>query len=939
MVLGVQAVAPPLSGVGLGRGGGVPMQHRPGAPQAPPPSAGPRQGQALDPMQRARLAAPQQHPQAALQHRGGLPPPRGHGAPPGRLSAPNPAIGGPSPQRGGPQPKPRMAAPQSQPPMAQPQSMKGHAASGRVGPGGAGLRTPPLAGGPAGPPVGGGCGAQPQSQPPPHAHTRPVPPPPPPPPPPQQQQPQSTPPHMQHAGGASPPRVRVPQPVPTVQHQAKMPPPPPPPPQQQQPQCWSPAWQRHAHGGSPLPPHLEFAGPLSPMHHPGLGMNGLPMKSKSFTDVAQQHQAQQEAPASASKVQRQASDGARPSPAPISISLTKPPPDLPPQLRDRYDADGALLGEGAFAVVRRLVCRRTGSPVALKVVEKYPLHIRNMLAQLQREVRIQGRLQHRHILRLLQCVEDDSYVYMVLEHCSGGSLRSLCAKRQPAVLPEATAARYFAQICQGVDFLHQSGCIHRDLKPENMLLSESDEVRICDFGWSAEVQLEEALKTTCGTPHYWAPEIFEGASQDVSVDLWALGTLVYEVLVGHAPFWGSSEELRRKVLSVDLRYPRDKLSNEAIHLFHCLLQRQPKERWPAKRLLMEHSWVRRGLRATAALANGGAAGAAAAGGGEGGAGGNAGDASAPGDGGHGGGGPGLLVPVPVTVSHSPSRERPPSAMSRPAASPAASSGGSVAMTAAATEAGPARTPPAPPPGGGAPTPGSRSTAAVGIVVEVAATGPHGSAAGAGGDALASPALPPTAGPRGRRAESMELLASSPEHSSGSPSDGAALTPSASALAPSAVVAPAVRPAPTSASPVAVLSAALPPPTMQLQAPPQPQLSSTGVAVDIVGAGNSGGAGVHGSGGSVDVMATGLARTPKILGRAVPVPLEAPAGLKGFAMAAAPMAAPLLGMHAPATTPTLPAPSHVGEAAEVCGLPPGALPPPQQSQDRRPSSVR
>merc|ERR1719197_2082902 len=135
------------------------------------------------------------------------------------------------------------------------------------------------------------------------------------------------------------------------------------------------------------------------------------------------------------------------------MSLTKPPPELPAQLREQFESETELLGEGAFAVVRRLRRRRTGEAVALKVVEKYPLHIREMLPQLQREVRIQGALQHRHILRLLSCLEDDTYVYMLLEFCAGGSLRSLCVDLPNHRLPEAQASWYFAQILQGVEFM------------------------------------------------------------------------------------------------------------------------------------------------------------------------------------------------------------------------------------------------------------------------------------------------------------------------------------------------------------------------------------------------------------------------------------------------------------------------------------------------------
>ncbi|CAE8645703.1 unnamed protein product, partial [Polarella glacialis] len=107
--------------------------------------------------------------------------------------------------------------------------------------------------------------------------------------------------------------------------------------------------------------------------------------------------------------EQQKSDSSKPRPPPLkSMSLTKPPPELPPELAADFEGAPELLGEGAFAVVCRLHHRRTGEVVALKVVEKYPLHIRNMLPQLQREVRIQRNLHHRHILRLLSCMEDDA---------------------------------------------------------------------------------------------------------------------------------------------------------------------------------------------------------------------------------------------------------------------------------------------------------------------------------------------------------------------------------------------------------------------------------------------------------------------------------------------------------------------------------------------------
>eukprot|EP00931_Biecheleriopsis_adriatica_P094554 TRINITY_DN68193_c0_g1_i1.p1 TRINITY_DN68193_c0_g1~~TRINITY_DN68193_c0_g1_i1.p1 ORF type:complete len:453 (-),score=89.36 TRINITY_DN68193_c0_g1_i1:61-1419(-) len=280
--------------------------------------------------------------------------------------------------------------------------------------------------------------------------------------------------------------------------------------------------------------------------------------------------------------------------------LTRPPPQLPPKLvaSGFEDASGkdalqpAVIGEGAYASVRRLRHNPSGDVVALKIVEKQPLIIRDMLPQLTRELRIQGALQHRHILRLLSTFEDELYVYLLLEYCGGGTLRSLCEAEDSRRLSESVAAGHFFQILQGVAFMHQCGCVHRDLKPENILLTAPNcEVRICDFGWSAEVTVERALLTACGTPNYWAPEQFERSPQGFHTDIWALGNLLYEILVGHAPFWGSQAEIQQKVLAVDVRFPPGLLCQDAMHLIHCHLQLAPAARAPAAWTLSHHAWL------------------------------------------------------------------------------------------------------------------------------------------------------------------------------------------------------------------------------------------------------------------------------------------------------------------------------------------------------------
>lgn len=140
--------------------------------------------------------------------------------------------------------------------------------------------------------------------------------------------------------------------------------------------------------------------------------------------------------------------------------------------------------------------------------------------------------------------------------------------------------------------MHRHSWIHRDLKLENMLVTASGELKICDFGWSAEVEMQQLLKTTCGTAAFWAPEMWECAPQDEAVDQWALGCLLYEMLAGHPPFFATDQvELRKKVLAVQFAYP-PWFSNEACHAIASLLQRDPRHRIRCKGLF-GHPWLRK----------------------------------------------------------------------------------------------------------------------------------------------------------------------------------------------------------------------------------------------------------------------------------------------------------------------------------------------------------
>ena len=148
----------------------------------------------------------------------------------------------------------------------------------------------------------------------------------------------------------------------------------------------------------------------------------------------------------------------------------------------------------------------------------------------------------------------------------------------------------FRELCEGLKYLHSVGIVHRDLKPENILLSDpSDEatIKITDFGLSKIMKRKsDLLHSRCGTPAYAAPELIEGNPYDSKVDMWAVGCILYILLSGCPPFWGSdNNELFSRICSgvYPMNTPAwENISPRAKSLVRALLNMNPKGRLSAE---------------------------------------------------------------------------------------------------------------------------------------------------------------------------------------------------------------------------------------------------------------------------------------------------------------------------------------------------------------------
>ncbi|XP_007909319.1 aurora kinase C [Callorhinchus milii] len=254
---------------------------------------------------------------------------------------------------------------------------------------------------------------------------------------------------------------------------------------------------------------------------------------------------------------------------------------------DDFDI-GRPLGKGKFGNVYLARGRETKRILALKVLFKSQLEKDNVEHQLRREIEIQSHLRHPNILQLYNYFYDRTRVFLMLEYAPNGELYKQLLKC--GRFDEQRTATYMEELADALSYCHSKKVIHRDIKPENLLLGLRGELKIADFGWSVHAP-SSRRKTLCGTLDYLPPEMIEGRMHDETVDLWCVGILCYEFLVGSPPFESeTNQETYRRISKVDLKFP-DIVPEGAKNLISQLLRHNPALRMPLKDVLA-NPWVR-----------------------------------------------------------------------------------------------------------------------------------------------------------------------------------------------------------------------------------------------------------------------------------------------------------------------------------------------------------
>lgn len=267
----------------------------------------------------------------------------------------------------------------------------------------------------------------------------------------------------------------------------------------------------------------------------------------------------------------------------------------PGQVTDKYIKEKEL-GSGSYGKVFRVKNKLTGETRACKQLIKAKI---TDIDKYNVEISIMAKVDHPSIIKLYEIYEDQRYLYLIMEECTGGELFDRILNRIEAgkMYSEKEAAKIFKQIMSAICYCHDQGICHRDLKPENILFLTKDEdsnIKVIDFGLSKIFgnMKEGKMTTRVGTAYYVSPEVLQGA-YDEKCDIWSAGVMLYILLSGDPPFNGANDnEIYRAIARKKYSFPDPewkKISNEAKDLIQHMIC-DPDKRYTASQVL-QHPWI------------------------------------------------------------------------------------------------------------------------------------------------------------------------------------------------------------------------------------------------------------------------------------------------------------------------------------------------------------
>ena len=244
------------------------------------------------------------------------------------------------------------------------------------------------------------------------------------------------------------------------------------------------------------------------------------------------------------------------------------------------------LGSGSFGHVLLAQHKITQAKYAIKAIDKRSRVNIQEMPYFIREIEIMYRVHHPNVVKLFGHFEDNNYCYFIMEYMPGGNIYSIVQRTHVVTLQEI--ASIMKDVISAVYFLHHMHpkIVHRDIKPENVLLDQGNHAKLTDFGWSNYMEGGIKRTTVCGTPVYLAPEIINNTGHDEHVDIWCIGVLLFELIVGRPPFSGETEQaVRYNIARMRINWPRN-LDKDAADLISKILKYNPEQRISLEQMLL-----------------------------------------------------------------------------------------------------------------------------------------------------------------------------------------------------------------------------------------------------------------------------------------------------------------------------------------------------------------
>jgi eukaryotic-like serine/threonine-protein kinase len=259
---------------------------------------------------------------------------------------------------------------------------------------------------------------------------------------------------------------------------------------------------------------------------------------------------------------------------------------------DQYELTELIARSGMASIFQAVDRLNGGATVAIKVPYQQFESDVVFYSRFEREEQVGRRLDHPNIIKVLTPARK-SRMYIAMEYVEGVSLRALMRDKQP--LETEKALDIARQICEALVYMHSQGVVHRDLKPENILITDEGRVKIMDFGIALDESARRltwsGLSSTIGTPDYMAPEQVSGRRGDARTDIYALGTILYEMLTANLPYSGENVySVMRAKTNEDPQPPSAFRPDLDPHLEEIILraiERQPRNRYATAAEMLE----------------------------------------------------------------------------------------------------------------------------------------------------------------------------------------------------------------------------------------------------------------------------------------------------------------------------------------------------------------